>query len=65
MEKQESVTIPDEVIMHKIYLIRGHKVMLDKDLAEMYGVEMRVLKQAGKRNIKRFPGRYMFELTAE
>jgi len=65
MEKQEAVTIPDEVIMHKIYFIRGHKVMLDKDLAEMYGVETRVLKQAVKRNIKRFPGRYMFELTAE
>jgi hypothetical protein len=44
MEKQESVKIPDEVIMHKIYFIRGHKVMLNKNLAEMYGVETRVLK---------------------
>lgn len=59
----KSQSIPDEVIMNKIYYIRGHKVMLDKDLAEMYGVETRVLKQAVKRNIKRFPARYMFELT--
>lgn len=59
----QSLSIPDEVIMHKIYYVRGHKVMLDKDLAEMYGVETRVLKQAVKRNIKRFPERYMFELT--
>jgi phage regulator Rha-like protein len=57
------LSIPDEVIMNKIYYIRGHKVMLDKDLADMYGVETRVLKQAVKRNIKRFPERYMFELT--
>lgn len=56
-------TIPNEVILNKIYYIRGHKVMLDKDLAHMYGVETRVLKQAVKRNIKRFPERYMFELT--
>ncbi len=61
MSKAQS--IPKEVIMNKIYYIRGHKVMLDKDLAEMYGVETRVLKQAVKRNIKRFPERYMFELT--
>lgn len=56
-------TIPDEVIMNKIYYFRGYKVMLDKDLAEMYGVETRALKQAVKRNMKRFPERYMFELT--
>ncbi len=46
---------PDEIIMNKIYLVRGHKVMLDKDLAELYGVETKVLKQQVKRNIERFP----------
>jgi len=46
----------------KIYLIRGQKVMLDKDLAELYGIETKVLKQAVKRNIKRFPADFMFVL---
>ena len=57
--------LPDEVIIKKIHFFRNHKVILDKDLAEMYGVETRVLKQAVRRNINRFPKRYMFELTAE
>ena len=57
--------IPDEVIMSKIYLIRNQKVMLDRDLAELYGVETRQLKRAVKRNIKRFPEDFMFELTNE
>ncbi len=56
---------PDEIIMNKIYLVRGHKVMLDKDLAELYGVETKVLKQQVKRNIERFPNDFMFELTQE
>ena len=56
---------PDEVIMSKIYLIRGQKVMLDSDLAELYGVETRVLNQAVKRNSKRFPLDFMFQLTPE
>ena len=47
-----------------IYLIRGHKVMLDRDLAELYGVETKALKQAVKRNTDRFPSDFMFELTA-
>ncbi|MCH8318048.1 MAG: ORF6N domain-containing protein [Bacteroidetes bacterium] len=55
--------VPDEVIVSKIYLIRGKKVMLDKDLAELYGVETKVLKQAVKRNIDIFPEHFMFELT--
>ena len=50
--------IADEAIINKIYLIRGKKVMLDKDLAEMYEVETRVLNQAVKRNIERFPERF-------
>lgn len=51
------------VIQKKIYEIRGHKVMLDFDLAALYGVETRVLKQAVRRNITRFPPDFMFELT--
>lgn len=50
-------------IQSKIFEIRGQKVMVDFDLAEMYGVETRVLKQAVRRNIKRFPEDFMFELT--
>ena len=57
--------IHEEVIEKKIYLIRGHRVMLDKDLAILYGVETRVLIQSVKRNIKRFPGDFMFQLTKE
>ena len=57
--------LPDEVVMSKIYLIRGSKVMLDMDLAELYGVETKVLKQAVRRNIERFPEDFMFELTME
>ena len=55
--------IPDEVIMDKIYLIRGQKVMLDRDLAELYGVETKQLKRAVRRNISRFPEDFMFELS--
>jgi len=55
--------LPDEAITNKIYLIRGQKVMLDSDLAELYNTETRILKQQVKRNINRFPGHYMFELT--
>ena len=55
--------IADEAIINRIYLIRGHKVMLDKDLAEMYSVETKVLNQAVKRNIERFPKDFMFQLT--
>lgn len=53
----------DSVVLSKIYLIRGKKVMVDKDLAEMYGVETKVLNQSVKRNIKRFPDDFMFQLT--
>ena len=57
--------IPDEVIMNKIYMIRGKKVLLDRDLAELYGVETKVLKQTVRRNIKRFPSDFLFEMTIE
>ncbi|MEO7315670.1 MAG: ORF6N domain-containing protein [Ginsengibacter sp.] len=53
-----AVLVSDEIILQKILLMRGQKVMLDRDLAEMYGVEVRVLNQAVKRNANRFPGRF-------
>ena len=57
--------VPIELIASKIYLIRGIKVMLDRDLAELYGVETRVLNQAVSRNIERFPEDFMLSLTRE
>jgi len=54
--------IPVEAIANRIYLVRGHKVLLDRDLAELYQVETRVLTQAVRRNIKRFPDDFMFML---
>lgn len=59
------VRVPAERIERKIYVIRGERVMLDSDLAEIYGVETRVLNQAVRRNIDRFPEDFMFQLTAE
>jgi len=59
------VIVSEENILEKIYLIRGQKVMLDRDLAEMYGVEVRSLNQAIKRNVIRFPDDFMFQLTKE
>ena len=56
---------PDEVIMNKIYLIRGKKTMLDRDLATLYEVEIKQLKRAVRRNIERFPEDFMIELTKE
>jgi len=60
--KQSVTRITEQVIVDKIYIIRGVKVMLDKNLAEMYGVETGVLNQAVKRNIIRFPEDFMFQL---
>ena len=57
--------MPVEIIEKRIYLIRGQKVMLDKDLAELYGVRTFVLNQAIKRNVERFPSDFMFFLTRE
>jgi hypothetical protein len=54
-----------ETIESQIHLIRGHKVMLDKDLAGLYGVPTKVLNQAVRRNSSRFPGDFMFQLTSE
>ncbi len=60
-----AILLPDERIMDKIYLIRGQKVMLDRDLAKLYNVETKVLKQQVRRNKDRFPYDFMFELTKE
>ena len=54
-----------EELRNRIHVIRGQQVMLDKDLAELYGVEVRVLNQGVKRNLKRFPSDFMFQLTKE
>jgi hypothetical protein len=61
----QSVQITETLIESKIYLIRGQKVMLDSDLAEMYGVATKLLKQAVRRNLERFPEDFMFEMTKE
>jgi hypothetical protein len=64
MPKQKSIAIiPDERIVGKIYYIRGEKVIFDRDLAELYGVETKALNQAVKRNKKRFPDDFMFQLN--
>ncbi len=58
-----SIVLPEEVIIRKIYWVRNNKAMMDFDLASLYGVSTKVLKQAVKRNRKRFPGDFLFELT--
>ena len=61
----KELTLNDEKVISKIYLLRGQKVMLDSDLAEMYGVETRVLNQSVNRNADRFPEDFMFRLTEQ
>lgn len=63
--KKNVIMLPDEVVMTKIFIIRGQKVMIDRDLAELYGVLTGNLNKAVKRNIKRFPDDFMFQLTNE
>ena len=58
-----SVTIPDELVMNRIYVVRDQKVMLDEDLAELYGVETKRLNEQVSRNIDRFPEDFMFKLS--
>jgi len=62
--KKDSL-LPDELIINKIILLRDQKVLIDRDLAELYGVETRTLNQAAKRNLKRFPEDFMFQMTKE
>ena len=57
--------LPDEAIVSKIYVIRGKKVMVDRDIAELYDVETRILNQAVRRNEKRFPEDFMFQMSKE
>jgi len=64
-ERLAKLTIPDEVILSKIYLIRGQKVLLDRDLANLYGIETKELKRSCRRNAIRFPIDFMFEMTME
>lgn len=61
----KNIMSPDEIIISKIYLIREQKVMIDRDLAELYGVDTKVLKQAVRRNMDRFPEDFMFEMSSE
>jgi len=63
--RAEKALVPMEMIEGKILLIRSQKVMLDRDLARLYGVETRALNQAVRRNIDRFPEDFMFRLTRE
>ena len=65
MNNKNEMMIPDEVIMSKILVVRGVKVMIDSDLAELYGVTTKRLNEQVKRNIKRFPEDFMFQLTVE
>ena len=60
-----TTVVPIESIIGKIVFLRGEKVLLDRDLAELYGVKTKALKQAVRRNIRRFPDDFMFELTKE
>jgi hypothetical protein len=62
---KKKALVPIESIVRKIIFLRSEKVLLDRDIAELYGVETKVLKQAVRRNIKRFPSDFMFELTKE
>jgi len=62
-ENVTHVTIPEEIILNKIYFIRGQKVMIDRDLVELYGVKPIRLREQVKRNIKRFPEKFMVRLT--
>lgn len=62
-KKELQLLVAEQKILNRIYVIRGEKVMIDSDLAEMYGVETKQLKRQVKRNSDRFPKDFMFELT--
>jgi hypothetical protein len=63
--KSKEGIIPLEVVAQKIFVLRGRRVVLDRDLADLFGVETRVLNQAVKRNSDRFPEDFMFQLSME
>ena len=62
---RKTLIIPDEVVINKIIVLRSRKVMVDKDIAELYGVSTKRLNEQVKRNRKRFPEDFMFQLTHE
>ncbi|WP_106531548.1 ORF6N domain-containing protein [Chitinophaga niastensis] len=64
-KERKEMVLPDEVLISKIYYIREHKVMLDRDLAELYDVKPIRLREQVKRNMDRFPENFMFQLTEE
>ena len=63
-KKELEALVIEQKILNRIYVVRSEKIMLDRDLAELFGIETSVLKQAVKRNMKRFPKDFMFEMTA-
>lgn len=65
VSKNEEYAIPETLVTSRIYIVRNKKIMLDRDLAELYDVETRVLNQAVTRNIERFPEEFMFQLSPE
>ena len=65
MDNLGNISVSDDAIINKIYIVRDQKVMIDRDLAEMYGVETKVLNQAVKRNFRRFPADFMFQMNNE
>jgi hypothetical protein len=64
-KKSTTLTIPNEIIMNQIYYVRGHKVMIDRDLAQLYKVTTGNFNKAVQRNLKRFPEDFMFQLSKE
>ena len=64
-KKELQALVIEQKILNRIYVVQGEKIMLDRDLAELYGIETRVLKQAVKRNMERFPKDFMFEMTGK
>lgn len=65
VKKELQALVIEQKILNRIYVVRGEKIMLDRDLAELYGIETRILKQAVKRNIERFPKDFMFEMIGK
>jgi ORF6N domain len=65
VKKELQALVTEQKILNRIYVVRGEKIMLDRDLAELYGIETRVLKQAVKRNMERFPKDFMFGMTSK
>jgi hypothetical protein len=64
-ENNDNILLPDEVITNKIFFIRSVKIMLDRDLAELFDVKAIRLREQLKRNIEKFPSHFMFQLTNE